>query len=260
MYPISGRLGSIRIQHGRHSNRRSFFFSSCGGTVAGGKSAVADTVACLKSKSLLRPTAWFWWYGIAVLLRVSQGVAVLGLGTFTLNKVNDTKSIPVFVLSERFANRNNVKVNTPHVEGNTPVSNLNLSWIAGEAELDKGEVDACIREVLMVMTRKLDDPRGIALDFHGIGRLSVKRRKVRFTFFRQFLNNPRPLVGRPPSRSGLSSRCGTAGIFGGGSRPPSRSQSRPSTQRGHTPLLFPERYTCIPSICCNAHMHCLASY
>jgi len=183
-----------------------------------------------------------WWHAsmyIADALSRGKGVTILGLGTFTLNKVSG-KAVPTFVLSERFANRNDCKANAPHIEGNTPVSNLNLTFIASQAELNKSEVEACIREVLMVMTRKLDDPRGVALEFHGIGRLSVKRRKVRFTFFRMFLNNPKPLVGRPPTRSNLSSRCGTAGVFGAGSRPVSRSQSRGGA-RGATPLLFANR-------------------
>ena len=167
------------------------------------------------------------------------------MGTFTLteNKVEMgtqgtiTTHTPVFVLSERFANRTDVSVRAVNVAGSIPVSNLNMTFLAQETGLQKHQVEACIREVLMALTRNMDDPRGIAMALYGIGWLSVKRRKVRFTFYRRFLHDPKPTIGgRPPTRSDLSSRAQTAGVLGG--RPVSRSaQSRPPT-RGATPLLF----------------------
>lgn len=173
----------------------------------------------------------------------------MGLGTFTLSESTIemgtqgtiVKHTPVFVLSERFANRTDVSVRSVNVVGSIPVSNLNMTHLAQETGLQKHQVEACIREVLMALTRNMDDPRGIAMALYGIGWLSVKRRKVRFTFYRRFLHDPKPTIGgRPPTRSDLSSRAQTAGVLGG--RPVSRSAAggqgaRPPT-RGATPLLF----------------------
>jgi nucleoid DNA-binding protein len=188
-----------------------------------------------------------WWQTsqfIAEQLSNKKGVAILGLGTFTLTEKKTemgtqgtvVKHTPVFVLSDRFASRGDVEVRSVNVAGNIPVNNLNLSYLAQVTGLEKQQVEASIREVLMALTRQIDEPRGIALALYGIGWLSVKRRKVRFTFYRRFLNDPKPSIGRPPTRSDLSSRCGTAGVLGG--RPASRAQGDRPRTRGATPLLF----------------------
>lgn len=149
-------------------------------------------------------------------------MTVPGLGKFTLSEHRTEMGTqgakvelrPVFVLSERFAARNDVKARAEHVRGTTPVVPLNLSRIASASGWNKFEVEGCIREVLYAMSRDISNPRGIALELIGIGRLSIRRRKVRFNFYKHFESNPKPFIGRPPSRMQLSSRGRTAGSFG----------------------------------------------
>jgi hypothetical protein len=71
---------------------------------------------------------------------------------------------------------------------------------------DKDVIEACIREVVLALAERLDAPEGIALEFTGIGRLSLRRRKLKFTFYSNFEEAPQALEGRPPTRWGL--RCG----------------------------------------------------
>lgn len=83
----------------------------------------------------------------------------------------------------------------------------------------------------------LEEEKPIALVFPGVGKLSIKQRKVRFGFYREFLNEPKALDWRPPTRALGTARPVTVGAYGprGSSRMSSRSGG---DARGMTPRLL----------------------
>lgn len=56
-----------------------------------------------------------------------------------------------------------------------------LSWLSSKA--------------LIRQLKETRGSRGVSLMFFGVGKLSIRGGKVRFTFFREFLEEPAALVG-----------------------------------------------------------------
>jgi hypothetical protein len=66
--------------------------------------------------------------------------------------------------------------------------------IAALTGFDKEEIEGCLREVVLALAERLDAPEGISLEFVGIGRLSLRRRKLRFKFYSEFEESPQVRV------------------------------------------------------------------
>eukprot|EP00041_Stephanoeca_diplocostata_P004304 m.42799 g.42799 ORF g.42799 m.42799 type:complete len:762 (-) comp15037_c0_seq1:98-2383(-) len=188
-----------------------------------------------------------WWrvsQMVAQNLVNGKGTRVPELGLFTLSHRKGTtggassSSAPAFVLSPAFAARNEIRTVNRFLEGNIPVTSLGLARLAAATGLDKVQIEACIKEVVKVLEERVQPEysQGIALEFPGIGRLSIRRGKVRFRFYSNFEEQPQVLQGRPPKGWTLSSRPYTAGEAI--NRPPTAADVA-TLPRLATPLLLP---------------------
>lgn len=146
--------------------------------------------------------------------------------------------MPAFVLSPAFAARNEIRTVSRYLEGNIPVTNLGLARLAAMTGLDKVKIESCIKEVVQALEERVQPEyaQGIALEFPGIGRLSIRRGKICFRFYSNFEEQPQVLQGRPPKGWALSSRPQTAGEVI--NRPPTAADLA-TLPRLATPLLLP---------------------
>eukprot|EP00055_Hartaetosiga_balthica_P012791 m.63203 g.63203 ORF g.63203 m.63203 type:complete len:766 (+) comp8062_c0_seq1:118-2415(+) len=134
------------------------------------------------------------WFGvsqfIAAAITNGKGVHLSGLGTFSLSMVDDRT--PIFKLSKSFSQTYNLITGKNPSSSNCSVVSLNFAQIAKSINQIKEDVEACYHEIMTALGNHIrtPKPRGISLLFFGIGKLSIRDGKVRFSFFPKFQDNP----------------------------------------------------------------------
>ena len=72
--------------------------------------------------------------------------------------------------------------------GQIPVVQLNFSVLSFESPFDRDTVEACVKEVLLALSRSIGAKRNVEFIFAGIGRLQIRDSKVKMKFYKDFLN------------------------------------------------------------------------
>lgn len=159
--------------------------------------------------------AFIWWKmceSIAEAMAETRGVHIQSFCTFLPGAGEG--DIPSFILSERFLQLYSVqtRVQPPLSTAKLPIVPLNLSEISHKTQCDRGTIDNCIHEIIQAFGKLVTHPQGISLDFPSLGRLTAKYGKIKFRFFKEFLEQPGP-TAEPWLRKQLVSRAGTAATF-----------------------------------------------
>ncbi|KAM4630491.1 coiled-coil domain-containing protein 81-like [Polymixia lowei] len=129
-------------------------------------------------------------------MTAKKGVCVAGLGTFTfsqqkLDMGNRFIMIqrPIFLLAEKLSRFQGIKQARPLAAATSvPVVQLNYTAVSQDSPYDRGAVEACVRETLLLLLRALTSKRNVVFNFQGIGVLSFKNNKVQMKFNREFVN------------------------------------------------------------------------
>ena len=66
---------------------------------------------------------------------------------------------------------------------------LNYAALANDMPFERDTVESCVREVLTAFNRSLSSKRNVEFSFSGIGRLSIREKKVKMKFFKEFINS-----------------------------------------------------------------------
>ncbi|XP_067950997.1 coiled-coil domain-containing protein 81-like [Watersipora subatra] len=130
-------------------------------------------------------------------MQKGKGVNITGLGQFTFlhrkSDVGNNKYLlvqrPVFVLSERFAQQHQISSTKHHLNGQVQVSDLNYSAVAFDTPFTRDVVEECVRDVINEFSRALSAGRNIEFSFATVGRLSIRNRKLKMRFYKEFINS-----------------------------------------------------------------------
>jgi len=170
------------------------------------------------------------WDTMSALIRrtmVSQqrGIVIPGLATMTLSKISlevgNNKELclqrPTFVLLEKFARVHQLRGGatlTPGGAGVTVIP-LNIAQVAMDAQMNRDDVDSCVREVVSAMSRMVASKRSVDLTFNGIGRLQIRDTRVKMKFFKGFVESAdgsgrlvSSMQGRPGTADSVISESG----------------------------------------------------
>ena len=79
----------------------------------------------------------------------------------------------------------------PFVSGAVPVVPLNFSALAYEMGFtnDRDILESCVRELINSISRSVNQSRNVEFEFAGIGKLSIRHKKVRMRFYKEFLES-----------------------------------------------------------------------
>ncbi|EDV19943.1 uncharacterized protein TRIADDRAFT_61593 [Trichoplax adhaerens] len=127
---------------------------------------------------------------------LQKGVSIPGLGTFTFSQkkldMGGNKYIlfqrPIFTISEKFAQSHGIAFTKTYTPGEIPVISLNLSYLSNESPFNRDTIEACVKEVLMALSKSVRANRNIEFTFTGVGRLCIRSKKVKMKFFKEFIN------------------------------------------------------------------------
>ena len=130
-------------------------------------------------------------------LRQKKGVHINGLGTFTFSqksvstgkKTSRAIHRPAFVVSEKFVMQHNLPSQKQYQTGEISVVPLNFAAIAFESPYPRETVETCAREVLTWLSRSVADNGNIEFVFAGLGRLTIRDKKVKMRFFKEFIGS-----------------------------------------------------------------------
>ncbi|XP_063711963.1 coiled-coil domain-containing protein 81-like [Symsagittifera roscoffensis] len=131
-------------------------------------------------------------------LQQNKGVHIHGLGTFTYTKKVTGKSSgkkakeinrPVFVISEKFVLQHCLPNQKIYQTGEIPVVPLNFAAVAFESPYHRDVVEACAKEVLTWLGRSVQSNSSVEFVFPDLGRLTIKEKKVKMRFFKEFINS-----------------------------------------------------------------------
>ena len=64
---------------------------------------------------------------------------------------------------------------------------LNFAAISQDIGFDRSTVEQCIKEVLLALSRALDEKKTVEFIFPTIGKLIIKNSKVKMKFYKDFL-------------------------------------------------------------------------
>jgi nucleoid DNA-binding protein/ABC-type dipeptide/oligopeptide/nickel transport system ATPase subunit len=162
-------------------------------------------------------------------LQNEKGVHIAGLGTFTFThkkvvtgKKSQEINRPVFVVSEKFVMTHGLPQQKIFQTSEVPVVPLNFAAIAFESPYHRDIIESCTKDVLLSLSRNVANNRNVEFVFSGLGRLTMRERKVKMRFFKEFINtlddgdsilksmanrpftadsvmSDRPMTGRPES-------------------------------------------------------------
>ncbi|XP_071956255.1 coiled-coil domain-containing protein 81-like isoform X2 [Antedon mediterranea] len=129
-------------------------------------------------------------------MSMQKGVQIHGLGTFTFSQkkldIGNNKFIliqrPVFVLAEKFAQTHGLHYTKHYTLGQIPIVQLNFSALSMESPFDRDTNEACVKEVLLALSRSVQSRRNVEFTFTGIGKLSIRDGKVKMKFYKDFIN------------------------------------------------------------------------
>lgn len=167
----------------------------------------------------------------------NKGVNIPGLGTFSYTKKNldvGTNKVlliqrPVFLLSEKLAQTHQLQYTKHHVTGQIPVVSLNFAQLATEGPFGRDIVEGCVKEVIQALSRSIASKRNVEFTFQGIGRLQIRNSKVKFKFYKEFLNG---MDGSGQLVNALQDRPGTVDSV--------MSDRAPSREHSSNTVLYPK--------------------
>ncbi|XP_034145532.1 coiled-coil domain-containing protein 81 isoform X2 [Esox lucius] len=148
-------------------------------------------------------------------MTLQKGVYIAGLGTFTFSQQKldvGNKFVlmqrPIFLLAEKLAQAHGLKQVKPlSAAGDVPLVQLNFTALSVESPFERGVVEGCVRETLLLLLRAVATGRSALLTFRGIGELSFCQSKVKMKFYRDFVRN---MDGSGRLLWALSNRPGTS--------------------------------------------------
>jgi nucleoid DNA-binding protein len=160
---------------------------------------------------------------------LNKGVNIPGLGSFTFSQKNleigHNKTLhiqrPVFMISEKFAQVHQLQSTKHHVTGQIPVVPLNFASVANESPFNRDVTESCVKEVIQALSRSVASKRNVEFTFQGIGKLQIRDCKVKFRFYKEFLN---VMDGSGQLVNALMDRPGTVDSVMS-DRPPTRAHS-----------------------------------
>ncbi|XP_052829240.1 coiled-coil domain-containing protein 81 [Octopus bimaculoides] len=127
-------------------------------------------------------------------MSLHKGVHISGLGTFSFSQQKiDTGnkqmslSRPVFVFSERLISSLGLTCSKPYTPGNIHIVSMNYATIAFETNFSRDVAENCVKELLSAFYRAINNEKNVDLIFNKIGRLSVRRKKCKMKFYKQFI-------------------------------------------------------------------------
>lgn len=65
---------------------------------------------------------------------------------------------------------------------------LNFSYLSNESPFTRDTIEACVKEVLMALSKSVRSNRNVEFTFTAVGRLCIREKKVKMKFFKDFIN------------------------------------------------------------------------
>jgi hypothetical protein len=75
------------------------------------------------------------------------------------------------------------------IAGQIPVVPLNYTALSTETPFERDTVESCVREVLTTFNRSLSSKQNVEFTFAGIGRLTIRDKKVKMKFYKEFITS-----------------------------------------------------------------------
>ena len=66
---------------------------------------------------------------------------------------------------------------------------LNFAAISQDIGFDRSTVEQCIKEVLLALSRALDENKTVQFTFPAIGKLVIRNSKMKMKFYKDFLQS-----------------------------------------------------------------------
>lgn len=66
---------------------------------------------------------------------------------------------------------------------------LNFASVSYESPFDRDTVERCVREIIRATSLAIAAKRNVELCFSGVGRLTIRERRVKMKFYKEFINH-----------------------------------------------------------------------